>query len=298
MEFDTTYSDLPAYEGVPWADDLQRAQQAPSSTPNPYVTVIDGVRRTVETTCDCPSVRIWWVGGSAAWGEGQRDAHTIPSELVRLAALDGIALEIDNIAEPGFVIEQERAKVVDRLASDAPRPDLVVVYDGWNDVLLDVGAAFAGRKPGPGESLSMSDLQAINDQPDRFLASDIGPLAGRRAAERYREESEGLEASLDAAGIGMVSFFQPDAFSSVQQMAGYEELSGIAPEAFVTSPFAQAIDAAIAQLGDRVVSLRHLFDDDPEPVFLGLIHQNEDGARAVAERIYEDLRPKLRSLGD
>jgi hypothetical protein len=56
--------------------------------------VRDGIRRSwaaddcADGTDDCRRVRVWWYGGSAAFGFGQRDEHTVASEFARAAAND------------------------------------------------------------------------------------------------------------------------------------------------------------------------------------------------------------------
>ena len=52
----------------------------------------------------------------------------------------------------------------------------------------------------------------------------------------------------------------------------------------------KSMAAANAYLDGAVVDLRHMFDDTQEPVFLGLVHQNEAGAAAVARQRSSDSR--------
>ena len=62
-----------------------------------HINVVDGKRVTwTPPPCSCRRVRVWVYGGSTTWGVGQRDGHTIPSELARAAWADGVALEVEN----------------------------------------------------------------------------------------------------------------------------------------------------------------------------------------------------------
>jgi hypothetical protein len=63
----------------------------------------------------------------------------------------------------------------------------------------------------------------------------------------------------------------------------------------MASPLGVAASTAAGALDGRVVDLRHLFDSYPSPTFLGLVHQNETGAAIIAQRIFSDPLPVLRS---
>ena len=77
---------------------------------------------------------MWFFGGSAAFGAGRRDAHTIPSELVRQAGAEAVALEVHNLAVPATVNWQAAMLLLRGWWEDPP--DLVVFYDGANDLAL------------------------------------------------------------------------------------------------------------------------------------------------------------------
>jgi len=91
-------------------------------------------------------------------------------------------------------------------------------------------------------------------------------------------------------------YFQPDALVEASQLEGYEELTNLSADELMGSPFAVALDAAAARLGDRVRNLRPEFVGVDQPVFVGLVHQSESGARMTAEAIYGDLERALRRL--
>ena len=96
-----------------------------------YINIDDTVRRS--WTPAHPVLTVWVFGGSAAFGVGQRDEHTIPSDLARLAAADGIRIRVVNFATPAYVAWQEALQLRTELAR-RPDPDLVIVYHGANDL--------------------------------------------------------------------------------------------------------------------------------------------------------------------
>jgi hypothetical protein len=76
--------------------------------------------------------RIFTFGGSTMWGEGARDAYTIPSWLQRL--LDGTSYDttVINYGQDGYVSSQEMIFLFEQLQKGNV-PDLVIFYDGFND---------------------------------------------------------------------------------------------------------------------------------------------------------------------
>ena len=80
------------------------------------------------------NVRLIYVfGGSTAWGVAARDDGTIPSLLARDLVGRGWNVRVKNFAEIGYVSTQEVVALL-RCLQAGERPDLVVFYDGVNDV--------------------------------------------------------------------------------------------------------------------------------------------------------------------
>ena len=73
------------------------------------------------------------------FGFGQRDEHTIPSEIARLAEADGIRIRSVNFGVESYNGYQETMAFADALAKDDP-PDLVVFYDGVNEMSTAIEA--------------------------------------------------------------------------------------------------------------------------------------------------------------
>lgn len=112
--------DLPALADAPWADRYFAELETLDFTYVPYigprerpvqgryVSSADGVRGSYEPAglaADAPEV--WFFGGSTLWGEGQRDAHTIPSEIGRLAEAAGNPIRVRNFGVRGYTALQE-----------------------------------------------------------------------------------------------------------------------------------------------------------------------------------------------
>jgi hypothetical protein len=109
------------------------------------VNVVDGVRATAAPPGDAGdergdglrSVEAWFFGGSTMYGSGQRDTATIPSVLVEQLAADGIALHATNLGHPAYADwQQVQLLEAELTAGTRPPPELVVFYDGFNDLTL------------------------------------------------------------------------------------------------------------------------------------------------------------------
>ena len=90
---------------------------------------------------DAPDV--FFFGGSTMWGDYQRDSFTIPSVVVSHLAEDGISIRATNFGESGYVMTQGVLELLMQLR-DGARPDVVVFYDGINDVAAAVQSGLPG----------------------------------------------------------------------------------------------------------------------------------------------------------
>ncbi len=132
-----------------------------------YVNVDSaGHRRTVQPVpLRAPVRQVFFFGGSAMWGTGARDEMTIPSQVAaRLAERGTRDVAITNFGETGYVFTQELIRFELELRRGL-RPDVVVVYDGINDV---ASALIGGRAGAPqNESNRVREFRL-----GRLLASD------------------------------------------------------------------------------------------------------------------------------
>lgn len=96
----------------------------------------DGTRHTPGTACGDPAAyRIFMYGGSTMWGMGAPDAMTIPAYLqARLGTETARPLCVVNYGELGFVSMQGVIRLMKSLQT-GDVPDMVIFYDGVNDVV-------------------------------------------------------------------------------------------------------------------------------------------------------------------
>ncbi len=303
------FSDLPAYEGLDWADELKREQDVLSNErlqpsevggyqiadfAGRFTTVRDGERLTPgPRTCDCTPKVVWLFGGSAAFGLGQRDDHTIAAELVRRAADDGIALQVRNFGVPGWTMWQEAQQLEAKLATE-PHPDLVLFYNGYNGVLGTViSAAVKGIRPDEPALLVGEEILEFSERRLDPSGAGTSEELGDLAVARYRRVARDIEVRLGALGIESLHVFQPDALADPEQYASIEDVytSSSADRAFLD----RTLDHTARTLAeDGVVNLRRVLDGLDTPVFADLVHTNERGAEVVADALHPRLRAALR----
>ncbi|MBI3790199.1 MAG: SGNH/GDSL hydrolase family protein [Gemmatimonadetes bacterium] len=113
-----------------------------------YVNVDSAARRVTPQprVPATPAARVFLFGGSTMWGTGQRDSATIAAEVARrLQPLAGVGarIEVTNFGENGWVSTQGMIALQLALRAGA-RPDVVLFYDGINDVAATVQWGQAG----------------------------------------------------------------------------------------------------------------------------------------------------------
>jgi hypothetical protein len=299
-----------------------------------YVHVSQGIRRSYEPAgagAD-DAVEVVLFGGSTMFGAFQRDEHTIPSELARLAEDDGIPLRVVNRGQLAYMNWQEVLQF-QTLVSAGARPDLSVFYDGFNELLSQFAAgphrapthlsareveerlAFGRQADEPSDSTKLyhswrdvsvayglgrslgvlpSDKQTVELRSPWSGAQDDQPE--RRGQNAAYVHSRGVEIAKRVAGsYGLRTAFvwQPYLYSK-RPAPGERELIGwLGSDA---QAWRAATRAARSSLDPNVIDLSTALDGVSAPVMYDLAHTNELGARAIAESLYRELRPTLVEL--
>jgi lysophospholipase L1-like esterase len=306
--FTRSFEDDPAFADAPWAANVRlslldawnnlefNAAEGGWSIrdiASDHVNVTGGERLTVAPDPGLGDpVVVWLVGASAAFGAGQRDDHTIASELVRRAGRDGIPLQVRNLAVPATVNWQTATQLTSRLLWDVP-PDLIVVYDGANDLSLQESLASRGL----GDSDRPASL--VDEEFDRILreraaaggagaalpepveTSVAGPVPtgdelAARVVTRYGRGLELIRRSAPAT----------DADRETLRAVGLDESSVERWRAL-----ADGVRRELPALG--VVDLSSVYDGRSEPIYWDTVHTNEVGSLLAADAIYAGILPEV-----
>jgi lysophospholipase L1-like esterase len=149
----------------------------------------DGVRATWQPPAsetqrpEHGTVKVLLLGGSSLWGFGARDDQTIPSLLARSLHDQGWRVELNNLSEIGYVSTQELIALLRELQGGY-RPDVVIFYDGVNDVtsaLLEGEAALTTNEVNRRGEFNL--LQS----PVRLAAALIGKVVKDSGSYRFAQ---------------------------------------------------------------------------------------------------------------
>jgi lysophospholipase L1-like esterase len=259
-------------------------------------------------------VEVWFFGGSTTFGfDLQRDGHTIPSEFVRLAEDQGIAVEARNYGMAGYVNYQETV-LLSLLVTAGEAPDLAVFYDGANDFGMASHNSFGGSSPRgePGDAYTLrqrrglaasGEIRGGTDRP----AAPLGLRPGRKPVtvdevigDAVGVYGQGVELSRTLAeryGFRVTHFWQPDIFT--KHPLDPAEQDFLRRSEFRAGDLEMAVAASSRtrrSLPSGIVDISDALDHLSGPILSDNVHTNERGARAVAEAMYRHLEPQLAEL--
>lgn len=267
-----------------------------------HINVRDGVRVSWSPpACECERISVWMYGGSTTFGVGQRDHHTIASELARAAYEEGRALDVVNRGVLGNLHWMEAQRFAWDLTLESP-PDLVIFYDGANEVwaaqqLRDLGRGdipqpldplveeiWRGMKEGgPPPPETPPGARLIDVEDEHLSPAELGRLA----TDRYGRSLKMSGDTASANGVAVRWFWQPSMFNRPP----------VEGEPF--DPGEQAREkrtmwhVAASTVPAGVVNLSDVFAKHGRPLFNDDVHHNEEGARLVAEAILDSIRDDL-----
>lgn len=244
-------------------------------------------------------------GGSVVWGVGQRDDHTIASELARVAESEGVTLEVHNYGMYGWVAWQQY-QYFERLLAAGERYDLAIFYDGLND--FAVQQSDFSEDPTHGGSQLMRQLggeihQRYYTQPGyldsvRDLATAYRRNSGvARLADRFTREPGELPAWMQSERVPSpeaVVDTTLDVYARSHAAARDAAARHDVPVRFFLQPQANGWDQAfLAGLPPGTIDGTGVYDGIEDEVYLDGAHTNELGARLAAEDLWRHVRPAL-----
>jgi hypothetical protein len=298
---------------LPWFDDYRAELESveyevepfvlsrPVDRQGAYINIEQGLRRTVAPSTPTPDAPVVWIfGGSPAWGEGQRDEHTIASELAALGHGDGTPIQVVNWAQRGdsaFVGAQR----FERALAHNEAPDLVLFLDGPDDV--NIQAEHVTGNPSQynleeaEQAVRRDDRSLFQRYEDTSVMFSIGQSIRNvfAVAPAWAGDADTAPSTVTAEEIAEASasvYLRSRNFADiVAEQHGVEVRYYWLPVAASDDERSTYREAA-SRLDERVTVMQAL-DESDGPVFLDAVHTNEAGARQVAEALYDDIRPAL-----
>lgn len=270
-----------------------------------YINTTDTERRSYQpaiTEGERP-LRVAFFGGSVVFGIGQRDQHTIPSEFARIAEAEGLPLEVHNFGFPRWVSWQEMMYFERMLTRNGPF-DLAIFLDGYNEMLaqsqsLSYDPTFHAAAA---TGLLIADFRAKHatqptfwDSPRELLDSYRRSSAVWRITDRLSGRQAGIFGQRDAQ-VGTPAE-QTDAAlgvyeRSIDLIADLGDRHGT-PYRFFWQPQSDGWDPVLLErLPPQVTDLSWVFDGRQE-VYIDPVHTNEEGARLLAEAMWQSVGADL-----
>lgn len=324
----------PAMAGAPWAAryfaDLQRQPfgywpligSHPEDLATPYINVEDWVRRSWAPPGPAAArPQIWFFGGSAMFGEGQRDEHTIPSEVARLAEADGLPVRVLNFGQRGWVHWQEMLLFEQQLAG-RPRPAIAVFLDGPND--LESVGAFPDNVP---NTRNPTKEDAENGGPRALVTTVLAPPAPslvEQVRAAYEQHSAVRKIARWTGVLPEPAGAEPDPTTTTTTPGGTGTFAGVDDVRPAITIYRRGRDLTDHIAEGAGVPVEHFLQpqyykdlpvwtyvrenwpgpttdlsdamgDEADAVYLDGVHTNERGAHLVAEAMWARLRPTVRT---
>jgi hypothetical protein len=277
-----------------------------------------GRRRTPGSECKEESLKIFTFGGSTMWGWGSPDWATIPAYLgERIASATDQPVCVLNLAEDGYVSSQGLISLVRELQA-GNLPDIVVFYDGVNDLYATFRTGLAGVHPyvpefesrfQNGEDLGLRWLQSsrlfslVRNLVKRFgdedTGSPLGPTArpgteldmdvlSREIVSAYLGNCKLVEALASTYGFRVFFFWQPLIATGNKPFTKEEEeiLGRLDPQLVALTR--ETVSVLSPQVGS-CAALRDLsaaFDSVAQQIWIDEWgHITPEGNRIVADRM-------------
>jgi lysophospholipase L1-like esterase len=337
----------PYYDGQPWAEPYWTEMKELESRYHPYVLwrrapydgklvkiSAAGLRVTPGSRCEPGSFRVFMFGGSTMWGYGVPDWGTIPAYLQsELQQRLGRDVCVVNFGELGFTSTQSVIELMRRVQC-GDIPDLVVFYDGVNDInyafiygipgihrsvdrvaaRLDDGAKDEG--PGWVRALGVVRLamQLVGGDdstaPPRFpfRGTDMPRGLDEGIASAYLNNHQMVRALADRYGFAQAFFWQPYLTMGRKPLTPAERAMAHDPVE-VESPEDARIRAASQRLYESVYArieaaasenpdlfyLAGVFDTVPSLLYTDSHHLTHEGNHIIARRMVEQLSEQIAS---
>jgi lysophospholipase L1-like esterase len=248
--------------------------------------------------------KAYFFGGSTMWGMGANDAGTIPSQFSAITAM-----RAENFGELAYTAHQNLALLI-QLLQAGHRPDLVVFYDGVNDVAhkcrIELGPDSHEREYSFSNTLRRSTrtdsfsyyfapLIAFGEKANNEISRGLkrrteeydcnnNPAKAEAIADRLIQDWQFAKQLVESRGGKFVGILQPVAyFSQTRTPNSQKEFE---PSFRAVYPMIREKMRAAGEFHDLV----SVFDID-EYIYNDFCHVAPKGNRLVAQKIADIVAP-------
>lgn len=293
-----------------------------------YISIdAEGVRQTLNSNCqEQKNPVIWIFGDSALWGTGVVDSKTMPSQLAALYQNSGQSVCIKNFGEAGWVTTQEVIELFLQLKHGERRPNIVIFYDGTNDIVMpdpdapkDTHQAYhrfrelletseAESKPGFVFLQKSNTVRALNlilqrinssrTAADRRLPQSQAEAAAQESIHNYEQNMDIVDALARSYGFLPIYVWYPTSSAGKKPLT-IEEQNALRAEAQASPARLQVKQATYALFGTlkrpNFFYLGDALDNENRWLYLDSAHLSSEGNGLMAEKIFEILKTRTAS---
>lgn len=271
-----------------------------------------GMRRTWHDDSVAPERTIAFFGGSTTWGTGADDDRTIPSEFAKLNP----EYRAFNFGETGYVAHQSLNRFLEHYF-EGFRPDVVVFYDGVNDVWhkcrqelgpyshsreFTIRTALRESGSGSGESFWITVLPIRN-----FVEKAVRTLENKKLAEAdyydcHKNPQKAAQIArnllfdwwiaknvVESYGGTFVPILQPVIYFSETRKEHLELSESLKWQYEVVYPLIlEMLERDFPALAESFMDLRDVLDRD-EYFYIDWCHLSPNGNQLVAQQISDGV---------
>ncbi|AXT54374.1 hypothetical protein D1815_00935 [Aquimarina sp. AD1] len=284
---------------------------------------VQGNRKTIneDTIITDSTYTIYCFGGSTMFGEGARDIMTIPSLLSKkLKEKEPTKkFHITNYGVPAYSRSQETALLIEALKK-GKKPDIVVFYDGFNEVLLKHPNYLKNvREPikQSYDAIKKSNKQFILALKSSNVNMGIKKLQNKlkhvekekydviindsildEIIKGYRNNIKITDAISNQYRFNIFNYLQPSVYTK-KLRTEYENLQYNKHEGLdkvFNKLYQQLTIDSILQNSNNFINISNCFDTSKENIFIDNCHISEYGNSIISEIIANDIITSINNI--
>lgn len=270
--------------------------------------------------------KIFFLGGSAAWGLGVRDDFTIPSYLSKILNQQGPRFQVINYGVPGYTFMQGLIHLV-LMLKEGQTPRYVIFYDGFNEVYAAHQHGTAGRVTNlfitrdrlkwrirdiawnaikesikkycmiyraiTGIYFTAADKQAKYPEVAETFSDDQLRSLSRDIVREYKQPMEFLERLSKAYGFKYICFWQPNIFTEKNLMDKEHNIDIRQDDKTLRKLCVYTNEYIQQEKIPHFYMLNEALHNRPEAVYMDIAHISENGNEIVAGSIDHYLKKDL-----
>ena len=264
------------------------------------------------------TIKIFAFGGSTMWGDGSRDNFTIPSWLSKMIEYDSLApFHITNFGNSAYTRTHENILLIRELQK-GNIPDIVIFYDGVNDV-ISCGFHHEVGIPQKAKNRKM-EFNVRQDKSKLILMLARSTFTLRlinlmRPKKKFRnlENADISSLSMDFVnhylqnvkisnalakeyGFECINYWQPVVYTKENLTTLDERIINEIPYylPYFKNFYKSILENKTLNSRTDFHNLSHLLDNSTQ-YYYDLCHISEDGNEVVAAEMYKDLKTLIQA---